>query len=102
MNCFNPWALRETKIHGIVPGFSVYVLFSPIRNDPNLHRANGRGGFGSQTAADPPWRPPTTPEKQPPGTVTASHKILPLQALSSSLNAGTEKRGCLGLEKAVR
>ena len=35
-------------------------------------RANGRGGFGSQTAADAP----ATPEKQTAVTVTASHKML--------------------------
>ena len=39
-------------------------------------------------------------EKQTVGTVTASHKMLTLQALSSSLNAGTAKRGCLGRGKA--
>ena len=59
-------------------------------------------GLGGKLLLTPPWRPPTTPEKQTLGTVTASHKILTLQALSSSVNAGTEKRGCLGLEKAVR
>ena len=41
---------------------------------------------------------PTPPEKQTVGTVTASHKMLTLQALSSSFNAGTAKRGCLGKE----
>ena len=39
------------------------------------------------------------PEKQIVGTVTASHKMLTLQALSSSFNAGTAKRGCLGRGK---
>ena len=34
------------------------------------------------------------------GTVTASHKILTLRALSNSLNAGTAKRGCLSRGKA--
>ena len=64
-------------------------------------RANGRGGFGSQTAPDPPGTPAGEPhEKQTVGTVTASQKILTLQALSSSLNAGTAERGCLGREKA--
>ena len=43
-------------------------------------------GFGSQTAADPPATPGEPHEKQTVGTVTASHKILTLQALSSSLN----------------
>ena len=66
----------------------------------NLDRANGRGGSGSQTAADPPRGPSENPEKQTVGTVTASHKTLTLQALSSSLNAGTAKRGCLSRGKA--
>ena len=48
----------------------------------------------------PPWRPWRTPDKQTVGTVTASDKILTLQALSSSLSAGTAKRGCLGQGKA--
>ena len=66
----------------------------------NLHRANGRGGFGSQTAADPPLATPRQPEKQTVGAVTASHKMLSLQALSSSLNASTAKRGSLSRGKA--
>ena len=41
----------------------------------------------------PLWRPSENPEKQTVGPVTASHKILTLQALLSSLNAGTAKRG---------
>ena len=61
----------------------------------NLYRAHGCGGFGSQTAADPPSIPRKTPEKQTVGSVPASHNML-TQALSSSLNAGTAKRGCLG------
>ena len=44
--------------------------------------------------------PPKVPKKQTVGTVTASHKMLTLQALSSSLNAGTAKRGFLGRGKA--
>ena len=48
----------------------------------------------------PRRRPSENPEKQPVGTVTASHKILTLQALSSSLNSGTGKRGCLSRGKA--
>ena len=59
----------------------------------NLYRANGRGGFGSQTAADPLATPEKPPEKQTACSVRASHKLLTLQALSSSLNAGTGKRG---------
>ena len=66
----------------------------------NLYRAKGRGGFGSQTASDPSGDPPKVPEKQTVGTVTASHKLLSLQALSSSLNAGTAKRGFLCQGKA--
>ena len=66
----------------------------------NLYRANGRGGFGSQTAADPLRNPRRAPEKQTVGTGTASHKMLSLQAVSSSLNAGTAKRGCLGRGEA--
>ena len=50
-----------------------------------------------------PRRPSENPEKQTVGslgTVTASNKILTLQALSSSLNAGTAKRACLSRGKA--
>ena len=65
-----------------------------------LYRANGHRGFGSQTAAEPPWQHPTTAEKQTVDTVAASQKMLTLQALSSSRNAGTAKRGCLGRGKA--
>ena len=64
-----------------------------------LYRAHGRGGFGSQTAADPTRRLGALTSRLW-GTVTASHKILTLQALSSSLNAGTAKRGCLNRGKA--
>ena len=47
--------------------------------------------------------PSVTPEKQPVGVVTASHKMLTLQALSNSLNAGTaKKKNSLGREKAFR
>ena len=65
----------------------------------NLYRANGRGGFGSQTAADPLWWPSQSPWKQTVGTVTASHKMLTLQALLSSLNAG--RGGAFGCPPAV-
>ena len=61
----------------------------------HLYRANGRGGFGWQTAANPSGGPRRAPEEQTVGTVTASQKMLTLQALSGSLNAGTAKRGCL-------
>ena len=43
---------------------------------------------------------PKGPEKPTVGTVTASPYKLTLEALSSSLNAGTAKRGCLGRGKA--
>ena len=48
-----------------------------------------------------PQGPPNVPEKQTLGTVTASHSMLTLQALSSSLNADTAKRCFLGQGKAV-
>ena len=48
-----------------------------------------------------PRQPPTTPEKEPLDTVSASHKMLTLQALSSSLNAGAAKGGCLGRGEAL-
>ena len=51
---------------------------SPKNFHKHLCRANGRGGFGLQTAADPPWRPPTTPEKQTVGTVTNPGSIFEL------------------------
>ena len=54
----------------------------------------GRKLLLTPSGAPPP--PPRTPEKQTVGTVTVSHQMLALQALSSSLNAGTAKRGCLG------
>ena len=41
------------------------------------------------------WGRPENPEKQTVGTVTASHKMLTLQALSSSLNAGAAIRKIL-------
>ena len=37
-----------------------------------------------------------TEEKQIVGAIVASHKVLTLQALSSSPNASAAKRGCLG------
>ena len=44
--------------------------------------------------------PRRAPEKQTLGTVKESRKMLTLQALSSSLNAGASKRGCLGQGEA--
>ena len=53
-------------------------------------------GLGRKLLLDPPATPGEPHEKQTVGTVTASHKMLTLQALSSSLNAGTAKRGWPG------
>ena len=47
-----------------------------------------------------PLATPATPQNKTVGTVTASDKMLTLQALSSSLNARTAKRGCLGRGQA--
>ena len=52
-------------------------------------------GLGRKLLLTSSGDPRRAPEKQTVGTVTASHKILTLQALSSSLKAGTAKRGCL-------
>ena len=52
----------------------------------------GTEGVGRKLLLTPSGNPTKIPEKQ---TVTASHKVLTLQALSSSFNAGTAKRGCL-------
>ena len=57
-------------------------------------------GLGHKLLLTPSADPHRAPEKQTVGTVTISHKMLPLQALSSSLNAGTAKRGCLGRGEA--
>ena len=66
-------------------------------------RANGRGGLGSQTAANPP--PPLATfgephEKQTVGTVTASHKMCKPASTFELSQASTAKRGCLGRGKA--
>ena len=53
-------------------------------------------GLGRKLLLTPSGDPRRPPEKQTKGTVTASHKMLTLQALSSSLNAGTAKGGWLG------
>ena len=53
-------------------------------------------GLGRGLLLTPRGPPERVPEKQTVGTVTASHRMLSLQALSSSLNAGTAKRGFLG------
>ena len=64
-----------------------------MSQNANLFRANGRGGFGSETAVDPPDDPRKPLNSRLWVLLTASHKILTLQAVSSSLNAGTAKRG---------
>ena len=57
-------------------------------------------GLGRRLLLTPLATPPKVPKKQTVGTVTASHEMLSLQALSSSLNAGTAKRGFFGQGKA--
>ena len=53
-------------------------------------------GLGRKLLVTPCGDPRRTLEKQTVGTMTASHKMLSLQALSSSLNAGTAKGGLPG------
>ena len=88
----------ETSVLPVLPQKLIVVFYFSQGNLAGffLDRANGSGGFGSQTAAGPPPRPLITPEKEPLGTVTSSHKRLTLQALSSSLNASAAKVLCLG------
>ena len=60
-------------------------------------------GLGRKLLLTPSGDTLRTPEKQTVGTVTASHrkqKMLTLDALSSSLNAGTAEGGCLGRGEA--
>ena len=57
-------------------------------------------GLGGKLLLIRSGEPRRAPEKQTVSTVTASHKMLTLQALSSSLNAGTAKKGCLGRGEA--
>ena len=57
-------------------------------------------GLGRKLLPTPSSDPRRAPEKQTVGTVTASHKMLTLQALSSSLIAGTARGGCLGQGEA--
>ena len=57
-------------------------------------------GLGRRLLLTPSGDPRTTPGKQTVGTVTASQKMLSLQALSSFLNAGPAKGGCLGRGEA--
>ena len=49
-------------------------------------------GLGCKLLLAPSSDPSRTSEKQTVGTVTTSHKMLTPQALSSSQNAGAEKR----------
>ena len=56
--------------------------------------------LGRKLLLTPFGDPCRTPEMQIVGTVTASRNMLTLQALSSSLNAGTAKWGCLGRGEA--
>ena len=53
-------------------------------------------GLGRKLLLNPSGDSCRAPEKQTVGTVTASHKMLTLQALSSSLNADNAKRGLPG------
>ena len=48
--------------------------------------------LGCKLLPTPFGEPRKTPEEQTLGTVTASHKMLTLRSLSSSLNAGTARR----------
>ena len=57
-------------------------------------------GLGRKLLLTPSGDPRRTPKKQTVGTVTASHKMLTLQALASSLNAGTVRKGSLGRGEA--
>ena len=57
-------------------------------------------GLGRKLLLTPSGDPRRAPEKQTVGAVTKSRKMLTLQVLSSSLSAGTAKRGCLGRGEA--
>ena len=60
-------------------------------------------GLGRKLLLTPSGDPRTAPpEKQTVGTVTASHKMLTLQALWSSLNANTAKRAASARREAFR
>ena len=59
-------------------------------------------GLGRGLLLTPLGTPPKVPKKQTVGTVTASHKMLTLRALSSSLHAGTAKRGFFQKNPRVR
>ena len=59
-------------------------------------------GLGRKLLLTPLGDPHRAPEKQTVGTVTASPKLLTLHALSSPLDAGAAKGGCLGRGEAFR
>ena len=87
------------------PGFEGHTeLFGPHpftwKNPTFYTEPMDAEGLGRRLLLTPFGDPPKVPEKQTVGTVTASHKMLSLQALSSSLNAGTAKRGSLDQGKA--
>ena len=86
----------DSLADGSFGGLSAATFSASDFSAESLYRANGRGGFGSKIAADPFCDPRRTHEKQTVGSVTASQTVLTLQALSSSLNTGAAKRGCLG------
>ena len=56
-------------------------------------------GLGRKLLLTPSGDPRRGPQKQTGGIVTASHKMLAPQALSTSLNAGTAEMGLPGPRK---
>ena len=56
-------------------------------------------GLGRKLLLTPSGDPRRAPEKQTVGALTASQKMLTLQALSSSLDAGAAKGGVPGLRR---
>ena len=58
-------------------------------------------GLGRKLLLTPFGDPFRAPEKQTVGTETASHKMLSLQALSSSLNAGTARGAAWAEERLL-
>ena len=85
---------------GFIP-FSPFSVFVHAHNFSNIYTEQmDAEGLGRRLLLTPLGTPPKVPEKQTVGTVTASHKLLSLQALLSSLNAGTAKRGFLCQGKA--
>ena len=86
--CFGPFSVfgHSDEVSKSVAKSSFFLgkdktKYQPLNLQQNpsfcLYRANGRVGFGLQTAAEPPpppGNPQKTSEKQTVGTVTASHK----------------------------